>query len=128
MKWLDPMPTDCPGCGSRFPIAVAALRSLRATCPGCGASLADAGKTMLTEEGRIGRQIDLILVAIDLEEHAGLVLTDAEVEAAQSLASLSIAVARRLDAAPDKEAKATALVVEAARRVAPRLLGDTKSV
>jgi hypothetical protein len=79
---------------------------------------------MLAGEARIGRQIDLLLVAIDLEEHAGLILTDAEVEAAQSLAGLSGAVARRLDPAPDQDARAAALVAEAARRVAPRLLGD----
>ena len=127
MKWLDPSPTDCPACGGRFPVPVAALRSLRATCPSCGASLAVAGERMLTEEARIGRQFDLLLVAIDLEEHAGLILTDAEVEAAQSLAGLTGAVARRLDPAPDQEARATALVAEAARRVAPRLLGDTAS-
>ena len=124
MKWLDPMPTDCPECGGRFPVPVAALRSLRATCPSCGVSLAMAGERMLAEEGRIGLQIDLLLVAIDLEEHAGLILTDAEVEAAQSLAGMSGAVARRLDPAPDREARATALVAESARRVAPRLLGD----
>lgn len=82
---------------------------------------------MLAEEAKIGRQIDLLLVAIDLEEHAGLILPDAEVEAAQSLAGLSDAVARRLDPAPDKEARATAFVAEAARRVAPRLLDEAAS-
>jgi hypothetical protein len=124
MKWLDPMPTDCLACGGRFPVPVTVLLSLRATCPSCGASLAVVGERMLTEEARIGGQVDLLLVAIDLEEHTGLVLTDAEVETAQSLAGLSSAVARLLDPAPDNDARATALVTESARRVAPRLLGD----
>jgi hypothetical protein len=127
MKWLDPMPTACPACGRRSRVPVAALRSLRATCPRCGASLAAAGQRMLAEETRVGRQIDLVLVAIDLEEHAGLVLTDGEVDAARSLEDLVRAVAGRLPPATDREARATELVAEAARRVAPRLLGEATS-
>jgi len=79
---------------------------------------------MLREEARIGQKVDLLLVAIDLEEHAGMILSDAEVEAAQSLAGMCNVVAQHLDPAPDREAKAATLVTEAARRVAPRLLGD----
>ena len=82
MKWLDPMPIDCPGCGGRFPVPVAALRSLQATCPSCGASLTANGERMLAEESRIARQVDLILVAIDLEDQTGINLTDAELEGA----------------------------------------------
>src|SRR5262245_24144959 len=107
MKWLDPMPTTCPACGRRFPIRVADLRSLRAACPGCGASLAAAGERMLAEEDRIGQQIDLLLVAIDLEEHAGVVLADGEVDAARSLVDLVRAVTGRLRPAADAEARAT---------------------
>ena len=124
MKWLDPMPIDCPVCGGRFPVPAADLRSLRAACPGCGASLAPAGERMLAEEDRICRQIDLLLVAIDLEEHAGLVLTDAELDAARSLGELAGAVAGRLHPAADREARAAELVTEAARRAAPRLLAE----
>jgi hypothetical protein len=64
MKWLDPMPTVCPVCADRYPIPVAALRSLRAVCPGCGASLAALGERMLAEEARLSRQVDMLLVAL----------------------------------------------------------------
>ena len=68
MKWRDPMPTNCPACGGKFPISVAALRSLRAACPGCGASLAAAGERMLAEEDRVhreaGRLIGLLSVGL----------------------------------------------------------------
>ncbi len=82
---------------------------------------------MLAEEGRVRRQIDLILVAIDLEERAGLILTEAEVDAAQSLGDLAGAVAGRLHPAPDRDGRATELVIEAARRVAPRMLDEAGS-
>src|SRR5579872_896792 len=59
MRWLDPMPTDCPACGGQFPVPVAELRSLRAACPGCGGSLAATGERMIAEEARIGGEVDL---------------------------------------------------------------------
>lgn len=78
---------------------------------------------MLAEEARIDRQMELILVAIDLKEHAGLVLTENEVDAARSLEDLARAVAGQLPSTTDREARATELVAAAARRAAPRLLG-----
>lgn len=79
---------------------------------------------MLAREEEWGRLWDLVGVVADLHEHAGIMLTDDEVEAVKTLADLSAAVARHTAPAPDREARAGALVTEAARRVAPRLVGD----
>jgi hypothetical protein len=65
MKWLDPMPANCPACGGRSPVPVAALRSLRATCPDCGASLAPVGERMLAEEARVHREVERLLAKIE---------------------------------------------------------------
>jgi hypothetical protein len=116
MKWLDPMPTDCPACGGRFPIPVAALRSLQAACPTCGASLAAVGERMLAEEARFRREVDPFLVAFDLDEEAGLGIPDSELDSVRSLDDLARAVACRLPPAADREARAAELVAEAARR------------
>jgi hypothetical protein len=106
-------------------VPVAALRSLRATCPGCGAWLAAAGERMLAEEARVGRQVDLIAVAFELDEQTGLVILDSsEFDAAGSLSDLVRVVAGRLPPSADREARAAELVVETARRVAPRLLSE----
>ena len=96
MMWLDPMPTDCPACGGRFPVAVAELRSLRATCPDCGASFAAVGEQMLAVEARFYREVDPFIVAYELEERAGLGIPDDELSATQSLDDLVRAVADRL--------------------------------
>jgi hypothetical protein len=72
MKWLDPMPTDCPSCGGRFAVPVAALRSLGAACPRYGSSLAAIGEWMLLEEARFRREVDPFLVAFELNEQGGL--------------------------------------------------------
>ena len=126
MKWLDPMPTGCPSCGGRFPVPVAALRSLRAACPGCGASLAATGERMLAEEARFRREVDLFFVALELNEQAGLSLPDSELDAMRSLDDLARAVANHLPPAADREARAAELVAEAARRSGRAyLLGET---
>jgi hypothetical protein len=125
MRWLDPMPTACPVCGGRFPVPVAALRSLRAACPGCGASLAAAGERMLAEEARVNRQVGLIAVAFELGEQTGLdILDSSEFDAAGSLTDLVRIVAGRLPPSADREARAAELVVETARRVAPLQLSE----
>jgi hypothetical protein len=79
---------------------------------------------MLREEARVHRQVGLLLVAIDLEETAGLILTDGEVNALRSLDDLACGVVGRLPPGMDREARAAELVAEAARRVAPQLLGQ----
>jgi hypothetical protein len=122
MKWLDPMPTDCPACGGRSPVPVAELRSLRATCPGCGASLAAAGERMLAEEVRIGGEVDLFLVGNELRKQFDL--QDDVLLGSRSLEELARAVAVHLDPAGDREARATELVAQTARRVAPLLLSE----
>src|SRR5262249_43515582 len=91
------------------------------------ASLTAAGERMLAEEDRIGQKIDLLLVALDLEEHAGLVLTEGEVDAARSLEDLVRAAAGPLHPAADCEAGGAELVGEAVRRAAPRVLGGVVS-
>lgn len=116
MKWLDPMPTDCPDCGGRFSIPVAALRSLQAACPGCGASLAAIGERMLAEEARFRREVDPFIVGFELTEQAGLAIPDSELDATRSLDDLVRAVANHLPPAADREARAAELVAEAARR------------
>jgi hypothetical protein len=123
MRWLDPMPTDCPACGGRFPIPVAELRSLRAACPGCGASLAASGERMIAEEARIGGEVDLFQVGYELSERYGL--PDDVLLGSRTLGDLAHAVAGRLDQAADREARATEIVAEAARRIAPLLLSET---
>ncbi len=120
MKWLDPLPTDCPACGGRFLVPVAALRSLRAACPNCGASLAAAGERMLAEEARVGREIDLFNVGYELQEQFGL--PDSVILTAQTLEALARPLADRLGSAVDCEVRAAELVAEIARRVAPLLL------
>jgi hypothetical protein len=77
---------------------------------------------MLAEEARIGRQVDLLVMALVLEEPAGLVLTDAANNAAHSLEDLDRAVAGRLYPAADCEARAAELVAEAAGRAHPGCL------
>ena len=116
VMWLDPMPTDCPSCGGRFPIPVAALRSLRAACPGCCASLSATGERMLAQEARFRREVDPFLVAFDLSEQTDLGIPDSELDAVRSLDDLARAVASRLPPAADREARAAELVAEAARR------------
>ena len=125
MKWLDPMPTNCPACGGRFRIPVADLRSLRAACPGCGASLAAAGEWMLAEEARFGGEIDLFVVGYELSEQYGL--ADDDLFAARSLSDLARSVAERLDPAADRQERAAEVVADTARRVAPLLLSPTGS-
>jgi hypothetical protein len=116
MKWLDPMPTDCPACGSRFPVPVAELRSLRAACPGCGASFAATGERILAEEARFHREVDPFLVAFDLDERAGLGIPDDELDATKSLNDLVRTVTSRLPPAADRELQAAELVAGAARQ------------
>ena len=132
MKWCDPMPTHCPACGGRFPVAVAALRSLRAACPGCGASLAAVAERMLAEfaldQARFRREIGPFLVGFDLEEEAGLGIPDSELDAVQSLNDLVRVVVAHLPPAVNREARAAELVAEAARRSGCRwLLGESDS-
>lgn len=124
MKWQDPLVTQCSECGRQTPVSVAALRSLLATCPHCGASFAADGERMLAEEARIGRQIDLSLVAIELEEHKHWVILDCKDGNELSLEGLIRTVAGLLHPAADCEARAVELVTEAARRVAPLLLSE----
>jgi hypothetical protein len=128
MKWLDPMPTDCPACGDRFSIPVDALRSLQAVCPGCGASLAATGESMLSVEARFKREVGPILVGVEVEERTGMRIPDSVFDAEPSLNVLVRAVADRLPPAADREAKAAELVVEAARRSGSSwLLGEAGS-
>jgi hypothetical protein len=122
MRWLDPMPTDCPGCGGRFPIPVAELRSLRAVCPGCGGSLGAVGERMLAEEARIGGEVDLFQVGYELSERYAL--PDDVLLGSRTLGDLARAVAGRLDPAADREARAAEIVAEVAGRVAPLLLRE----
>ena len=122
MRWLDPMPTDCPSCGGQFPISVADLRALRAVCPGCGGSLAAKGERMLAEEARIGGEIDLFNVAYELSEPYDL--QDDVLLGSRTLEDIAHAVAGRLDQSPDRETRATEIVVEVARRLAPLLLSE----
>lgn len=125
MKYRDPQPTVCSECDRRFSVSVAALRSLRAVCPGCGATLAAIGESMLQEEARIGRQIDLIIVSLALDEQNGWAITDSADRSEElSLDGLIHSVAALLHPAADREARATELVTEVARRVAPRLLSE----
>jgi hypothetical protein len=128
MKWRDPMPTDCPSCGARFPVPVAALRSLRAACPGCGASLVATGERMLAEEARFRREVDPFLVAVALNERSGLAIPDGELDAVRSLDDLARAVAGLLPPGADRAARAGELVAEAARRSGRAyLLGEAGS-
>jgi hypothetical protein len=78
---------------------------------------------MLAEEARIGGEVDLFQVGYELSERFGL--PDDEFLAAGSLGELAHAVAGRLDPAADREARATEIVAEAARRIAPLLLSET---
>ncbi|WP_020474763.1 hypothetical protein [Zavarzinella formosa] len=116
MKWADPMTIICPACDGRFPISVAALRSLRAACPGCGASLTAKGEWMLAEEARFRREIAPIVVAFELEEEAGRVIPDNELDAARSLDDLARVVAVNLPPMAGRETRAAELVAAAARR------------
>jgi hypothetical protein len=122
MRWLDPMPTDCPACGGQSPISVVALRSLRAACPRCGASLAAKGERMLAEEARIGGEVELFMVGYELSEQYGL--RDDELVTFRTLGDLARAVAGCLDPAADREARAAEIVAEVAGRVAPLLLRE----
>ena len=125
IKWVNPMPTNCPACGKRFPIPVASLKSLRATCPGCAASLAAVGEDMLAEEARFRREVGLFEVAFELAEQGAI--TDSEVDAARSLEDLARFVAARLPSAAAREARAAELVSEVARRIAPQLVNSADS-
>ena len=128
MKWRDPAPIDCHACGDQSLVAVAALRLLRAACPQCGASFAAVGERMLAEERRIGREISRVGVAFELDEQTGLVvLDDSEFDSGRPLRDVIRIVARLLHPAADREEQAARLVTEAARRVAPTLLGEVSA-
>jgi len=121
---MDPAPIKCSECGGTFPVTVAALKSLRAVCAGCAASLAAVGEGMFAEEARIGRQIDLFHVALELDERNGWNVLDTHDESEWTLEGLARSVVGFLPPTAGGIAAATELVAETARRVAPRLLSE----
>jgi hypothetical protein len=76
---------------------------------------------MRATAAKIGGLIDLANVAMELEDLAGLALTDRELAPVQSLEDLIRLVASRLHPVPESEARAAELVARAAQRVAPHL-------
>jgi hypothetical protein len=78
---------------------------------------------MITEEARIGGEVDLFRVGYELSERYGL--PDDVLLGAQTLGDLARAVASRLDPVGDREVRAAELVAETARRVAPLLLSES---
>ena len=123
MKWMDPMPIDCPACGNQFPIPVEDLRSLSATCPNCGASFKEIGERMLASENQTNQLLDLFLIVKDLEEHDGPVLSNSELDSVNSLEELVCAVANHFPPDLDRMAKAKERVMEAVRRIDKDLVG-----
>jgi hypothetical protein len=77
---------------------------------------------MLAEEARINGEIDLFSVGYELSERYDL--QDDVLLGSRSLADIAHAVAGRLDQSSDRAARATEIVAEVARRIAPLLLSD----
>jgi hypothetical protein len=80
---------------------------------------------MLAHEARVRHEVDLVRVGYELHLKYGL--PDLEIIAARTLGDFALSVAYRLRPAADREARATEIVTETARRVAPALLGEAGS-
>lgn len=122
MKWATIQEVVCPACGGRFSIPTAELLALWAICPGCGASLAGVGENALRSYAKCCREFELGMIAYEILKASGVDLAEVELPRAESLEELSRLIACHLPAAPDRDAHATQLVTEVARRVAPDLL------
>jgi hypothetical protein len=80
MKYLDPMPVECPQCGKTREYPAADLRNFRAVCYECNYDLTSIGKEMREGEAYWAYiLIDLIDFVLKLEEKLKIQYKDSEI-------------------------------------------------
>jgi len=79
MRFIDPMPYNCPACGVDAVLPVRELLSLSAHCPACGAALDEIGlgmRRLVDDNISFFHGVDIIMY---LENHLGIQIPDQHV-------------------------------------------------
>lgn len=86
MKYLDPLPVECPHCRETREYSVEDLRNFRAICPVCNYDLTSVGKKMRETEAYWAYvMLDLVDFILKLESKLPIQYEDKEVENLKTL-------------------------------------------